>query len=88
MLDSITFSVAGTPARLVRSGFLGFFAGAVALLLGAMAPVIDVAGGALPAWVPESPLALTAAALLVCWGVWAMGTGLRQARGDRGEPGR
>jgi hypothetical protein len=84
MLDRITHSITGTPARLVRSGLAGFIAGTCALLLAALAQVVDGIDGALPAWaVPDSSLGLTAAALLVCWGVWAMGSGLRVARDGR-----
>jgi hypothetical protein len=84
MLDRITHWIAGSPARLVRSGFAGFVAGTCALLLAALAQVAD----GLPAWaVPDSSLAFTAAALLVCWGVWAMGSGLKLAR-ERAAPAR
>src|SRR3954468_17912826 len=55
MLDKITHSIAGTPARLVRSGLAGFMAGTCALLLAALAQVVDGIDGALPAWaVPDS----------------------------------
>lgn len=77
MLDRITHWISGTPARLVRSGVAGFIAGTCALLLAALAQVAD----GLPSWAaPDSSLAFTAAALLVCWGVWAMGSGLKLAR--------
>lgn len=77
MLERITHWIAGSPARLVRSGVAGFIAGTFALLLAALAQLAD----GLPAWaVPDSSIAFTGAALLVCWGVWAMGSGLRLAR--------
>lgn len=87
MLDWITHRIAGTPARLVRSGLAGFLAGTAALLLVA---IVRFAGGAgpLPDWaVADSPEALTAATLLVAWGVWAMGAGWRRAQA-RAVPSR
>lgn len=80
MLHKMTHWIAGTPARLVRSGVAGFLAGTAALLLVAVAQVTSESD-VLPAWVvPDSSTALTAATLLVCWGVWAMGAGLRRTR--------
>lgn len=83
-------SLARAPGRLVKAGLTMFFAGAGALLCAAIAQLAapQAAGEelaarfpSLPTWfVPESPLGYTAACLLVCWGVWAMGAGLRQAR--------
>lgn len=71
-----------------------FFAGALALLCAAAAQLGSAAAPAgtalatrypdLPTWfVPETALGFTLAASLVCWGVWAMGAGLRLARHGR-----
>lgn len=93
MIHRLTRSVARTPGRLVRTGLWMFFAGALALLCAAVAQVAGAgqAGAALatrfpslPTWfVPETALGFTLAASLVCWGVWAMGAGLRLARDSR-----
>ena len=89
MLNTMSQWFAGTPRRLVQGGLSMFFAGTAAMLLGAAGP-----GGCgrapsmladrypdLPTWfVPEGPVGYAAAATMVCWGVWAMGSGLRMAR--------
>ncbi|WBY00674.1 hypothetical protein PE066_14520 [Ramlibacter tataouinensis] len=90
MREMLTRSFARSPARLVRTGLWMFLAGTAALLCAALgqlaAPVSagqDLAARfpALPTWfVPETALGFTLSATLVCWGVWAMGAGLRQAR--------
>lgn len=77
------------PGRLVQAGLCMFFAGAGALLLGAAAQLGDPAALAdrlpsIPTWfIPEGALGFTAAATLVCWGVWALGAGLRLGRQSR-----
>lgn len=83
---------ARAPGRLVQAGLCMFFAGAAALLLGAIAQLGSATAPlaladrfpSIPTWfVPEGALGFTAAATLVCWGVWALGAGLhlgRQAR--------
>jgi hypothetical protein len=77
MHDLINRWFAGTPRRLVRAGLVLFFLGA-AFLLAAVAAQLTPAASA---WfVPHGALGYTAAASLVCWGVWAMGAGLRLAR--------
>lgn len=88
MLDTMTQWVAGTPRRLVQAGFWIFLAGGAAMFLAVLARLggDDVAALALrypdlPTWfVPEGPAGYTTATLMVCWGVWAMGAGLRLAR--------
>ena len=81
-----------TPRRLVQGGLAMFFAGGFGLLLGGLAQLAP--DGSRPPlladrfpgwptwWVPESPAGYTAAAMLVCWGVWSLGSGLRMARGE------
>jgi hypothetical protein len=91
MLDTMTQWFAGAPRRLVQAGFSMFLAGGVGMLLAMLARLggDDVAALALrypdlPTWfVPEGPAGYTVAALMVCWGVWAMGSGLRLAREAR-----
>ena len=84
---------ARTPRRLVQGGLAMFFSGGFGLLLGGLAQLAP--DGSRPAlladrfpgwptwWVPESPAGYTAAAMLVCWGVWSLGSGLRLARGEQ-----
>jgi len=91
MLDGLTWFLRG-PARLVRAGLWTFFAGAVALFCALLAQLGGPALAAsplaerfpdLPTWfVPETAAGYTTAFALVCFGVWAMGAGLRRARGD------
>ncbi len=95
MLHWLTRTFARTPGRLVRTGLWMFFAGALTLLCAALAQVAspEPSGAvlatrfpSLPTWfVPETALGFTLAASLVCWGVWAMGTGLRLARDGAGR---
>lgn len=90
MLDNITARVPDAARRRVQAGLWMFFAGAAGLLLAAIAQLgADPAHPAalvdrFPAWptwfVPESAAGYTAAVLLVCWGVWSLGAGLRLAR--------
>ena len=88
MLDTMTQWFAGTPRRLVQAGFSMFLAGACGMFLAVLAQLGGDGMGALaarypdlPTWfVPEGPAGYTTAALMVCWGVWAMGSGLRLAR--------
>ena len=94
MLARLTRSFTHAPARLVRMGIWMFLAGTAALLCAALAQAAgpEQALGmalatrypSLPTWfVPETALGFTVAASLVCWGVWAMGAGLRLARTGR-----
>ncbi|WP_332814245.1 hypothetical protein [Ramlibacter sp.] len=94
MFAHLSRALARSPARLVRMGIWMFFAGAIALVCAALAQVagpeqaLGLALAArypwLPTWfVPETALGFTVAATLVCWGVWAMGAGLRLARTGR-----
>jgi hypothetical protein len=77
MHELITRCFAPTPRHLVRGGLALFFLGTGVLLAAALAQLVPAAS----AWfLPQGPLGYTAAATLVCWGVWAMGAGLRQAR--------
>jgi hypothetical protein len=65
------------PRHLVRGGLALFFRGTGLLLAAGAAQVVPAAS----AWfVPQGALGYTAAATLVCWGVWAMGAGQRRAR--------
>jgi hypothetical protein len=88
MLDTLTQWFPATPRRLVQAGFAMFLAGGAVMFLAMLARLggDDVAALALrypdlPTWfVPESAGGYTAAAMMVCWGVWAMGSGLRLAR--------
>ena len=91
MPDRMSQSFPAAPARMVRAGLWMFFAGAVALFSGAFAELAAPASqgaGALaerlpdwPTWfVPETAVGFTLSSLLVCWGVWMMGAGLRRAR--------
>jgi hypothetical protein len=94
MLNAMSTWFAAAPRRMVQAGLWTFFAGAAALLSGVLAALALAGPGAgaatlaerypaLPTWfVPESPIGFTAASMLVCWGVWAMASGLRIARGD------
>lgn len=78
MLNAAQQWFAASPRRLVLAGLWMFFAGAVLLLLGlvgTVAPDLPLEGLA-----PQGALGFTAAATLVCWGVWAMGSGLKLAR--------
>ena len=88
MLNTMSQWFLGAPARLVRSGLWMFFAGTGALF-GSLLAQLGVGEGELlaerfpqlPTWfVPETPAGFTLAVTLVCWGVWAMGTGLKLAR--------
>jgi len=93
MFETMTQWFPSTPRRLVQAGFAMFFGGAAAMFLAMLARLggDDVAALALrypdlPTWfVPESPAGCTTAAMMVCWGVWAMGSGLRLAR-EAGAP--
>ena len=90
MLNNIAAPVPVAARRRVQAGLWMFFAGAVGLFLGMLAQLGDPRAipqaladrfPSLPTWfVPESPAGYTAAALMVCWGVWALGSGLRLAR--------
>lgn len=84
MLNALLRWFSHDPRRLVVMGLWLFFAGAVLMLAGALT---WMAGLTLPV-VPASPLGFTASASLVCWGVWALGSGLRLRRGGlpQGEP--
>ena len=83
MLQILSLRFLRAPGRLVRCGLVLFFGGACALLLGAVAQRFPV----FPTWlVPQGALGFTAATLLVCWGVWAMGAGLQQARHGQRRP--
>jgi len=76
--------------RQVQAGLWMFFAGAIGLLFGMVGQLQTQASAAAtladrfphwPTWfVPESPVGYTAALLMVCWGVWSLGRGLRLAR--------
>jgi len=88
MLNKLMQWFLSAPARVVRAGLWMFFAGTVALATAAVAQWGAAAGTLAerfpdwPTWVvPETPAGFTAAAMLVCWGVWLLGAGLRQARG-------
>jgi len=88
MFDTLTQWFPATPRRLVQAGLAMFFAGGAAMFLALLARLGGEGLAALgerfpelPTWlVPESPAGYTAAAMMVCWGVWAMGAGLRLAR--------
>jgi hypothetical protein len=77
MHELITRCFALTPRNLVRGGLAMFFLGTGLLLAAVAAQVVPAA---LAWFVPQDALGYTAAATLVCWGVWAMGAGLRQVR--------
>ena len=92
MLDTKT----STVRRQVQAGLWSFFAGAVALLCGLLAQVATPQAPAAatladrfpdwPTWfVPESAAGYTTALMMVCWGVWALGRGLRVAREGSGR---
>lgn len=75
--------------RSVQAGLWMFFAGTIALLSGLLSQLgAQRTPGTLadrfpgwPTWfVPESATGYTAALMMVCWGVWALGRGLRLAR--------
>lgn len=70
--------------RRVRMGLALFFGGAAGLLLALLAQWPPLAGQ-MPdlalELAPEGPAGYTAATLAVAWGVWAMGSALRPARG-------
>ena len=90
MLNNITAATPDAARRRVQAGLWMFFAGAIGLLLGTLAQLGDgrsvpaALADRFPAWptwfVPESPAGYTAAVLMVSWGVWALGSGLRLAR--------
>ncbi|HYF19124.1 MAG TPA: hypothetical protein VEA40_14735 [Ramlibacter sp.] len=92
MLNVFSQWFLAAPRRLVQAGLWMFFAGGGALLAGLLGQLALAAsnGGAdrldqrfpgLPTgWVPETAIGYTVAASLVCWGVWAIGAGARQAR--------
>jgi hypothetical protein len=89
MLNTMSRWFVGTPSRLVQCGLWAFFAGATGLLLGMIGQLDEAAEAAalaerfpeLPTWfIPEHAPGFTLATLLVCWGVWALGAGLRLAR--------
>lgn len=93
MLQVLNQWFARTPRRLVQGGLAMFFAGGFGLLFGGLAQLAP--DGTLPPllaerfpdwptwWIPEGPAGYTAAAMLVCWGVWSIGSGLRLARGEQ-----
>jgi hypothetical protein len=83
MLNAFSQWFSRNPGRLVSLGLCLFFAGTVLMLGGAIAQMVSLPWALLP----DSPLGFTASASLVCWGVWAMGSGLRQRRGE-GEAAR
>jgi hypothetical protein len=78
--------------RQVQAGLWTFFAGALALFFGlvgqlqlqAQQSAAATLADRFPDWptwfVPESPAGYTAALMMVCWGVWSLGRGLRLAR--------
>lgn len=76
MFHAFTQWFCQNPGRLVAFGLCLFFAGTVLMLGGAVAQMVTLQS----ALVPDSPLGFTACASLVCWGVWAMGSGLRLRR--------
>jgi hypothetical protein len=80
MLNALTQWFCRSPRRLVLLGLCFFFLGALLMLGGAVAQAVAVP---LPL-VPESAWGFTASASLVCWGVWALGAGLR-LRGGAGR---
>jgi hypothetical protein len=88
MFQTLTQWFPATPRRLVQAGFAMFFTGGAALFLALLAGLGGSNVGALgdrypdlPTWlVPEGPAGYTTACMMVCWGVWAMGSGLRLAR--------
>lgn len=80
MLNATHQWFAHSPRRLIVAGLWMFFAGAVLLLLGLAAQLMSPDAHWL---LPDGALGFTAAATLVCWGVWAMGSGLCEARSGR-----
>lgn len=88
MFDSMLQWLAPTQRRMVQAGLASFFGGTVALLLALLAqlredPTVLLADRFpnLPTWwVPEGPAGYAIATTMVCWGVWAMGSGLRLPR--------
>ena len=88
MLDSMLQWLAPNQRRMVQGGLASFFGGTTALLLSLLTqlrddPTVLLADRFphLPTWwVPESPAGYTIATMMVCWGVWAMGSGLRLPR--------
>ena len=88
MLDSMLLWLAPSQRRMVQAGLAGFFAGTIALLAALLAqlrddPTVLLADRFpdLPTWwVPEGPAGYAIATTMVCWGVWAMGSGLRLPR--------
>ena len=89
MFETLTQWFPATPRRLVQAGLAMFFAGGAALFLALLAGLggdgVAILGERypdLPTWfVPEGPAGYTLATMMVCWGIWAMGSGLRLARG-------
>jgi hypothetical protein len=91
MLNKMSPDVLQAARRRVQAGLWMFFCGAAFLLGGLLTHVADPASAnplagrvpVPPSWlVPDSAAGYTAALLLVCWGVWALGSGLRLARED------
>ena len=88
MLDSMLQWLAPTQRRMVQAGLASFFGGTTALLLALLTqlrgdPSVLLADRypQLPTWwVPEGPAGYAIATTMVCWGVWAMGSGLRLPR--------
>ena len=78
MLNALLQWFCHHPRRLVLLGLWFFFLGTLLMLGGALAQIAAVE------WplVPQSALGYTACASLVCWGVWALGAGLRLRRAD------
>ena len=92
MLDTESSATAlPSVRRRVQAGLWMFFAGAIGLFAGLLAQLDAQRSLAerfpdWPTWfVPESPAGFTAAALMVCWGVWALGDALRLARERAGR---
>lgn len=65
-----------SPRRLVLLGLWLLFLGTLLMMAGALAQITATQ------WplVPQSALGFTASATLVCWGVWALGAGIRMGR--------
>lgn len=90
MRNTELMAVPTAARRQVQAGLWMFFAGTIALLSGLLGQLQAQRSAAAPlaerfpdwpTWfVPESPAGYTAAVLMVCWGVWSLGRGLRMAR--------
>lgn len=90
-----TSPVSPAVRRSVQAGLWMFFSGAALLLCALLAQVGAPPSAATtladrfpdwPTWfVPESATGYTAALMMVCWGVWALGRGLRIARERSGR---